>query len=608
MHDVARLAQPPRITDQGLSILPPGALLSPSASTTIVPGEQRRRLPYIQPTSFQDSPMTEGTKPTVLIVRDGWGYNPHAEHNNFNAVHLAKTPHCDELLREYPWTFIHTGGEDVGLPEGTMGNSEVGHQNLGAGRVVDQESVRITKAIRGGSFFDNEALNDAFEHAAKHNRYVHVMGIASDAGVHGLLDHLYAVLELASRKKHDKIALHLFTDGRDTGPFTGKAFVEQIEQNCRELGVGQVATIIGRYYAMDRDNRWERVQRAYQALTDASDGGSAPPCFASAAEAIQAYYDAPTNDSQQGDEFITPRVIGASAEQASQTRISEGDSVVFYNYRGDRPREITRAFMQPDFYGHVKPSPDTGEKGFDRGKQLNLTYVCMTAYEASFTDFPGLKVAFPKPPKMQDIAGQYLAALGKTQFRNAETEKFPHVTFFFNDYRDEPFDGEHRKMAQSPQVATYDLQPEMSAYQVRDDVLERINADDCEDFILVNFANGDMVGHTGKLDAAIKAVETVDTCVGDIVDATLNRGGNLIVTADHGNAEQMYNPETGSPHTAHTLYDVECILVDPELGKATTKLRDDGRLADVMPTILAMMNLEQPHAMTGRSLLESVEV
>jgi len=556
--------------------------------------------------------MNETSKPTVLIVRDGWGYNPHAEHNDFNAVHLARTPRCDALLRRYPWTFIRTSGEDVGLPDGTMGNSEVGHQNLGAGRIVDQESVRITKAIRSGEFFENEALVQAIDNAKANDRYVHVMGIASDAGVHGLLEHLYAVLELAKRRNHTKVALHLFTDGRDTGPFTGEQFVEQIEARCREIGIGRVATICGRYYAMDRDNRWERVKRAYHALTAISnDRGNEPnaaPVFASAREAIQAYYDSPTNDSQQGDEFITPRVIGDSEAAIDETRITDGDSVIFYNYRGDRPRELTRAFMQPDFYGHVKPSPDTGEKGFERSNKLTLTYVCMTAYEESFTDFPGLKVAFPKPPKMESIAGQYLASLGRTQFRSAETEKFPHVTFFFNDYREEPFEGEHRKMAQSPQVATYDLQPEMSAEPVCQDVIDRVQADDCEDFILVNFANGDMVGHTGKLEAAIKAIETVDACVGAIVEAVLERGGNLIVTADHGNAEQMWNPETNAPHTAHTLYDVECILVDSSLSQAGTALREDGRLADVMPTALAMMNLDQPEAMTGRSLLASVKV
>jgi len=564
-------------------------------------------------------------KPVVLIVRDGWGRNPNPAHDQFNAVKLADTPRCDELLKHYPWTLIHTSGRDVGLPDETMGNSEVGHQNLGAGRIVNQESVRITVAIEDGSFFENHALADAVENAKKHGHKVHLLGIASDAGVHGLLEHLYACVELCKKRDvpADKVCLHLFTDGRDTGPFTGKQFVQQIEDKCKELGVGRVCSIVGRYYAMDRDNRWERVAKAYQLLTQAaperSEGADSEgadkdanqthpfPNFASAADAMQAYYDAPTNDSQNGDEFITPRTVG----DAASSRIEDGDSVIFYNYRGDRPREITRAFMQPDFYGNVPPSPDSGEKGFDRGDKLNIRYVCMTAYESAFTQFPGLGVAFTKPPKMENIGGQVLSELGLTQFRCAETEKFPHVTFFFNDYREEPFDGETRQMAQSPQVATYDLQPEMSARAICNMVLERIGSAP-DDFILVNFANGDMVGHTGKLNAAIEAVQTVDTCVGQIVDAVLDIGGKAIVTADHGNAEQMHDPETGSPHTAHTLYDVECIIVDDSrmddaTGNAddpSPRLRQDGRLADVFPTVLGLMGIDKPDAMDGVSLLK----
>ena len=552
--------------------------------------------------------MPDRPGPVVLIVRDGWGRNPHAAHAAYNAVELANTPCCDALLATYPWTLIHTSGEDVGLPDGTMGNSEVGHQNLGAGRVVDQESVRITKAIRDGSFFETQALAEAVDRAKQRGGCVHLLGIASDAGVHGLLDHLYACIELCKRRGQARVALHLFTDGRDTGPFTGKAFVERIEAKCREIGVGEVASIVGRYYAMDRDNRWERVHEAYELLTGRSEELRV---FASASEAMQDYYDRPTNDSQQGDEFITPRVVAASEAASRQTRIRDGDSVIFYNYRGDRPRELTRAFVQPDFFGNVKPSPDTGEKGFDRGQMLDIVYVTMTAYEAAFSRFPTLRVAFEKPPKMQDIAGQYLSERGLTQFRCAETEKFPHVTFFFNDYRDEPFDGETHRMAQSPKVATYDLKPEMSAGAITELVLGRLAAEDCEDFILVNYAKGDMVGHTGKLDAAVKAIQAVDGFVGKLVDATLARGGKLIVTADHGNAEQMHDPETGSAHTAHTLYPVECIIVDEAMKDAATgsatepspALRNDGRLADVMPTCLALMGLEKPDAMTGESLI-----
>ena len=571
--------------------------------------------------------MPDTPKPVVLIVRDGWGENPNPEHDAFNAVKLAKTPRTDALMAQYPATLIHTSGEDVGLPDDTMGNSEVGHQNIGAGRVVDQESVRITKQVRTGEINSNHALCDAIENANGHGHNVHLLGIASDAGVHGLLTHLYGCVKLCKERgvPTDKILLHLFTDGRDTGPFTGKGFIEQIEAQLADIGAGRIASICGRYWAMDRDNRWERVKRAYGLLTgrdinptfkvkavaeawskkfETTSDAPEVKCFRSAVEAMQDYYDNPTNDSQNGDEFITPRLVGPDPQDS---RIADGDTVLFYNYRGDRPREITRAFMQPDFQGNVPPSPDSGEKGFDRGEKLNIRYVTMTAYDETFKAFPGLEVAYPKPPKMQDVGGEYLAKHGKTQFRCAETEKFPHVTFFANDYREEPFDGETREMAQSPSVATYDLQPEMSAPGILKLVLDRVNENgvDCPDFILVNFANGDMVGHTGKLDAAIKAVETVDDCVGQIVDAVLKRGGKLIITADHGNAEQMFDPNTNAPHTAHTTYDVPCILVGDDLTKET-QLRDDARLADLFPTALDLMELDKPEVMTGVSLLSMV--
>ena len=539
--------------------------------------------------------------PVVLIVRDGWGRNPHPEHHAFNAIELASTPCCDALLREYPFTLIKTSGEDVGLPDGTMGNSEVGHQNLGAGRIVYQESVRITKAIREGEFFEIPVLREAVRRAREQGGAVHLLGIASDAGVHGLLSHLYGCLELCRRAQVQKVFLHLFTDGRDTGPFSGRGFVAAIEKRCQELGLGRVATLCGRYWAMDRDFRWERVRRAYDALT----GREEVPAFASADAAIADYYEKPINDKQKGDEFVTPRTVG----DAEESRIRSGDTVVFYNYRGDRPREITRAFVMPEFFGHVPKSPDSGLAGFDRGDRLELDYVTMTAYEQELNQW--VKVAFPKPAKMENIAGAYLSRLGRRQFRCAETEKFPHVTFFFNDYRDEPFPGESRQMAQSPKVATYDQQPEMSARQVADFVLGRLDAEDCEDFILVNFANTDMVGHTGVLEAAIKAAETVDALVGEIVAKTLARGGKLIVTADHGNSEQMWDPATNAPHTAHTTYDVECILVDPDRRhlasgdpqKLSAGLRRNGRLADVFPTLLDLMGLEKPAEMSGASLI-----
>ena len=541
--------------------------------------------------------------PMVVIVRDGWGCNPNPAHHDFNAVELASTPRCDDLRQRYPWVLIHTSGENVGLPEGTMGNSEVGHQNIGAGRIVDQDSVRITRAIRTGEFFDNAALRQAVTHARQHNATVHLMGLASDVGVHSRLGHLYGCLELCKRMDHDKVAIHCFTDGRDSGPFTGKGYIAEIEQNCREIGVGRVASICGRYYAMDRDNRWERVQRAYELLTSpaatAEAASAAVPHYPTSAAAMQHYYNNPTNDSQQGDEFVTPRTVG---DDPASTRIADGDAIIFFNFRGDRPRELTRAFVLDDqAWADVKPSPDSGNRGFERGDKLNVHYVTLTAYEQQLNDLVS-GVAYPKPPRMTDIGGQWIAEHDLAQFRCAETEKFPHVTFFFNDYRDDPFAGEDRVMPQSPKVPTYDLEPQMSAAEVRDAVLDALDRDYA--FILVNFANGDMVGHTGKLDAAIKAVEAVDQCVGTIVDKALQQDGQVIVTADHGNAEQMWDPQNDCPHTAHTTYDVEMIVADPRYEQdAGVKLLEDGRLADIIPTAFALMGLSQPDAMTGRSLL-----
>lgn len=395
---------------------------------------------------------------------------------------------------------------------------------------------------------------------------------------------------------HPRVALHLFTDGRDTGPFEGRGFVEQIEAECCKVGVGSVASICGRYYAMDRDYRWERIELAYTLLTDPNMNVLR---FNTAAEAMKDYYGHPTQDRQQGDEFVTPRMVGSDPDLQ---RIQDGDTVIFYNYRGDRPRELTRAFVMDEFHGHVPPSPDSGCQGFGRGRKLDLCFVTMTAYEKALDGL--VRVAYPKPPGIVDSAGEYLSKLGFRQLRCAETEKFPHVTFFFNDYREEPFDGEHRQMVQSPKVSTYDLQPQMSAFEIRDMVLDRLRSRDCEEFILVNFANGDMVGHTGRLDAAIEAIEAVDLCVGQIASAVVGRGdsGKMIVTADHGNAEQMFDPRTQSPHTAHTLYDVECIIVGDQFDRSV-KLRKGGRLADVFPTVLALMGLPQPPSMTGQSLL-----
>ncbi|MGA3067440.1 MAG: 2,3-bisphosphoglycerate-independent phosphoglycerate mutase [Tepidisphaeraceae bacterium] len=524
---------------------------------------------------------SEKKRPCVIIVRDGWGKNPFPEWNRANAVYLAKHPVADGLMERYPVTLIHTSGFDVGLPEGTMGNSEVGHQNIGAGRIVDQESVAITKQIRNGQFFSNSELNQAVDSAQLLGGAVHLFGIVSDAGVHGLLEHLYACLELCKGKGLTKVFLHAFTDGRDTPPNSGINYVRKIEEKMREIGVGSIATVSGRYWAMDRDNRWNRVEKAYRAIT-AGEGAK----FNSATAAIQNYYDHPTEPNMSGDEFVTPSVI-CDDGKTPRAVVKDGDSIIFYNYRGDRPREITKAFVQQDF------------QGFPRGKKLDVFYLTMTAYEQGLP----VHVAYPKPPKMSQILGQYVSELGLKQFRCAETEKFPHVTFFFNDYREEPFAGEDRQIVQSPKdVTTYDQKPEMSAHAVCDEVVKRIESG-AYDLIVVNFANGDMVGHTGVLAAAIKAVEVVDECVGRIMTALNKQGGVAIVLADHGNCEQMIDPGTGAPHTAHTTYDVELIVVDDRY--AGKKLREGGRLADVAPTALMMMGLPQPREMTGRSLIPS---
>ncbi len=547
--------------------------------------------------------------PLVLIVRDGWGHNPNPAHDAFNAITLAKTP-VDAMLRaNWPRTLVKTCGLDVGVPPDQTGNSEVGHQNIGAGRIVDQEVVRISKACDSAEIRDNPAIRDSILAAKSAGRYVHLLGIASDAGVHGLLSHLFALMRACKHHGHTKVAIHLCTDGRDTPPFSGSGFIEQVEQQIKQLGLGQIATVMGRYYAMDRDFRWERVKLAYDALTGHSmSGGQA--LAPTAAAALELYYKNPKTPSQGGDEFVPPTVIAASRDAAAATRITTGDSVIFYNYRGDRPREISMAFILPDDqWAKVKPSPDSGTIGFDRGQRPVTHFVAMTAWAQNL--LPYMKVAFDKPPKLSNIAGELLSGLGLTQFRCAETEKFPHVTFFFNDYREEPFPGEHRTNPPSPQVATYDLQPEMSAPAVRDAVLARLAAPDCEDLLLVNFANCDMVGHTGNLQAAIKAVEVTDACVGQIISATLSRGGSLIIAADHGNAEQMFDPESNSPHTAHTMNDVPLYIVGEAFknrtlrGAVTSEQQRNqrGRLADVMPTALDMMGIPRPAEMTGRTLL-----
>ena len=524
----------------------------------------------------------------VLIVRDGWGENPYPEWNHANAVHLANTPVADALMEKYPNILIHTSGEDVGLPDGVMGNSEVGHQNIGAGRIVDQEVMRITRAIRDESFFTKPVLQQAIEHVKQSGGTLHLLGLMSDGRVHSDLEHAFAVVDLVKRSglDADKFAVHAITDGRDTSPTGGIEYVGKLEEKLKAEGVGRIASVIGRFYAMDRDLRWERVQQAYEMMTRGSERTAE-----TAREAIQHYYDHPTEASRKGDEFITATTIVPS--DAEPMLVRDGDAIIFMNYRGDRTRELTKAFVLPD---DQWAAIDGG--GFDRGKRIeNLYFATMTGYE---TGLP-VHVIFEKPAKMPDILGEYISSLGLHQFRCAETEKYPHVTFFFNDYRDEPFAEEDRGMAPSPRdVSTYDQKPEMSAEEVTQKVLQEIDSGEAA-LIVVNYANGDMVGHTGVLAAAIQAVETVDACVGRLVEATLAKGGSLIVTADHGNCEQMINPETGGPHTAHTTYDVPLIVVEP--GLEGSELRGGGRLADIAPTVLELMGLPIPEAMTGKPLI-----
>jgi 2,3-bisphosphoglycerate-independent phosphoglycerate mutase len=534
--------------------------------------------------------------PIVLVVRDGWGENPHPEHDAFNAIRLARTPVADGLVRDWPSTLIATSGEDVGLPSGpdgpVMGNSEVGHQNLGAGRIVDQELMRITRAIRDGSFFANPALQAAFARARDGHGRVHLLGLVSDGQVHSDLPHLLALLDFAAREgvPGDRILVDAITDGRDTSPNGGLEYIRRVEHHLGEHG-GSIASVMGRYWAMDRDHRWDRVARAWRCLV------GPPEAFADSAEdAIEESYAHPENAARRGDEFIPPTAIAPASQPALREdgRIHDGDAVIFFNFRGDRPRELVKAFvLDDDAWSRVEGG------GFDRGRRpKDLLFTTFTEYEQGLP----VEVAFPKPPKMVGTLGETVSKAGLAQFRCAETEKFPHVTFFFNDYREEPFPGERREIVPSPRdVATYDEKPEMSAEGVCRAVLGRLAADDCEPLIVVNFANPDMVGHTGSLEATVAAVEKVDECVGRIVAATLARGGSLIVTADHGNAEQMKDPASGRPHTAHTNYTVPLVVVGERFRGG--ELRDDGRLADVAPTLLEMMGLPQPPEMTGRSLL-----
>ncbi len=521
---------------------------------------------------------TKLLRPLVLVIRDGWGFNPKPVQNEFNAIFLAKHPVDDRLMHHYPHILIKTCGLDVGLSSGIMGNSEVGHQNIGAGRVVDQEVVRIDKAIQSGDFFENSVGLAAIEYVKKRQSKFHIIGLASDAAVHAKIDHLMACVEFAQRAGLAEVFIHAITDGRDSPPTSGINFVRDIEQRCAKLKIGKIATVNGRYYSMDRDRRWDRIQRAYECMVQ-----GIGLRFKTATEALQSYYAAPLLPSMHGDEFVPPSVIVNEKGQPITT-IGEEDAVVFVNFRGDRPRELTHAFVDPDF------------NGFKRSNRLELYFATMTEYEVGLPVHP----FFRKPWKMQNILGMYLSRLGLKQFRCAETEKYPHVTYFFNDYRDDPFDGEDRYLVPSPKVSTYDLRPEMSAHGVCKESLRCIQSREY-DFILINFANPDMVGHTGSLPAAIRAVETVDKCVGQILDAVIQNGASLVITADHGNCEQMYDPIHQCPHTSHTLNDVWFIIADEHHKKS--KLCSGGRLADIAPTTLDLMGLKVPPEMTGRSLL-----
>lgn len=508
-------------------------------------------------------------KPTVLMILDGYGLNDKKEGN---AVYLAKTPVMDKLMAEYPFVKGNASGLAVGLPDGQMGNSEVGHMNMGAGRIVYQELTRITKEIQDGDFFKNEALLAAMKNAKENNSAVHFMGLLSDGGVHSHNTHLYGLLEMAKREGVEKVYVHCFLDGRDTPPASGKEFVEALEAEMKKIGVGEIATVSGRYYAMDRDNRWDRVELAYNALTtgEGVKGTDAPA-------AVQASYD---ND--KTDEFVLPTVIEKDGQPTGV--ISDKDSVVFFNFRPDRAREITRAFCDDDF------------QGFERKARPQVTFVCFTDYDDTIQN---KQVAFHKV-QLHNTFGEYLAAHNMTQARIAETEKYAHVTFFFNGGVEDPNVDEFRLLVNSPKdVATYDLKPEMSAPEVGMDLVEAIKSDKY-DVIIINFANPDMVGHTGVIPAAIKAVEKVDELVGKAVDAVKDVDGVLFICADHGNAEKMIDYETGAPHTAHTTNPVPFILVNYD---ENYTLREGGRLCDIAPTLIEIMGLEKPVEMTGESLL-----
>lgn len=507
-------------------------------------------------------------KPTVLMILDGYGLN---DSTTGNAVFEGRTPVMDKLMADCPFVKGNASGMAVGLPEGQMGNSEVGHLNMGAGRIVYQELTRITKEIQDGDFFKNEALLHAVKNAKDNGTALHLFGLLSDGGVHSHITHLFGLLELAKREGLENVYVHCFLDGRDTPPQSGKGYVQELTDKLAELGVGKIATVMGRYYAMDRDNRWDRVERAYNALTK----GMGIPAESGVA-AVQNSYNNGKND-----EFVEPAVVMENGKPVAT--IEDGDSVIFFNFRPDRAREITRAFCCDDF------------TGFAREKRIQTTYVCFTDYDETI---PNKEVAFHKVA-ITNTFGEFLAAHGLKQARIAETEKYAHVTFFFNGGVEEPNEGEDRILVKSPKVATYDLKPEMSAPEVCEKLVDAIKSQKY-DVIIINFANPDMVGHTGVEKAAIAAVETVDSCVGKAVAAIKEVNGQMFICADHGNAEQLIDYETGAPFTAHTTNPVPFILVNAD---PSYTLREGGCLADIAPTLIELMGMEQPKEMTGKSLL-----
>ncbi len=507
---------------------------------------------------------------TALIIMDGFGINPN---HDGNAIFKEGTPNLKALEEQYSWTTIGASGMDVGLPTGQMGNSEVGHLNIGAGRIVYQEFTRISKSIADGDFFENPAILSAIGCANSNGGKLHLMGLCSDGGVHSHLEHVYALLDLAKRNGlQDRTFVHCFMDGRDVPPSSGKDYIIQLENEMKKLGSGAIATVAGRYWSMARDTRWDRVQKGYEALMGIGVTAS------SAEEAMQQSYD-----KGETDEFVAPTVVLKDGKPTAT--IEAGDSVIFFNFRPDRTRELTRALIEPDF------------ADFERqGGYKQVQFVSMTQYDATFTN---LSVAF-HPQTLASTLGEYIGQKGIKQLRIAETEKYAHVTFFFNGGVEAPNPGEERALIPSPKVATYDLQPEMSAYLVTEEAVKRIKSGEYG-LMILNFANCDMVGHTGVMEAAVKAVATVDECVKQVVDAVLSMGGNCIVTADHGNADQMVDPETGEPFTAHTTNPVPMILIDPNHPKHA--LRKGGRLCDLAPTLLTMMGLQKPEEMTGESLI-----